>query len=69
MSRAIRSSELTIASVLSNWPAANEISKARPQLFAKLVVVVGLVLVSATVFVSGEAMLICSAAVKANFCP
>jgi hypothetical protein len=68
MSRAIRSSELTIASVLPNRPAAREISKAR-LLFAKLALLVGLVLVSATVFVSGEAMLICSAAVKANFCP
>ncbi len=68
MSDAVRSSEPEIASLFLNRPATRQVGKRRRQLAAKLTLLAGLVLVCATIFVSAQAMLICSAAEKANFC-
>lgn len=69
MSHVIRSSEPEIASFLLNRSATREVSRARLGLFAKLAMLVGVILASAAIFVSVEAVEICSAALKANFCP
>jgi hypothetical protein len=65
----LRASEPEAAIFLSNSQTAKELSRARLQPLAALAVLFGLLLVFSAIFISLEAMEICSASLKANFCP
>lgn len=65
----LRASEPKAAIFLLNSQTAKELSEPRVQSFSRLAVVFALLLVFGTLFGSLEAMAICSANLKANFCP
>jgi hypothetical protein len=65
----LRATEPKAAIFLLNSQSAKELSKKRLQSLSRLALVFGLLLVFGTVFASLEAMEICSASIKANFCP